>query len=153
MMLVWHQPEGPVAVYAWIELGSQLRSALIQPKLMWKPVHETEDERGALGITTHINLHSVDLLDISRILAANKIDRKLHPLAKRKCSLSIETFDHNLLFEASCQKERDALVKGLKGLVARLASKIIVGDERVFDEYFTPFGSVVPGEAPEWARS
>jgi len=153
MMLVWHQPEGPVAVYAWIELGSQLRSALIQPKLMWKPVHETEDERGALGITNHINLHSVDLLDISRILGANKIDRKLHPLAKPTCSLSIETFDHNLLFEASCQKERDTLVKGLKGLVARLASKIIVGDERVFDEYFTPFGSVVPGEAPEWARS
>ena len=153
MMLVWHQPDGPVAVYAWIELGSQLRSALIQPKLMWKPVHETEDERGALGITNHINLHSVDLLDISRILASTKVDRKRHPLAKSKCSLSIETFDHNLLFEASCQQERDALVQGLKGLVARLASKIIVGDERVFDEYFTPFGAVVPGEAPEWARS
>ena len=153
MMLVWHQPEGPVAVYAWIELGSQLRSALIQPKLMWKPVHETEDERGALGITNHINLHSVDLLDISRILASTKVDRKKHPLAKSKCSLSIETFDHNLLFEASCQEERDALVQGLKGLVARLASKIIVGDERVFDEYFTPFGASVPGEAPEWARS
>lgn len=153
MMLVWHQPEGPVAVYAWIELGSQLRSALIQPKLMWKPVHETEDERGALGITNHINLHSVDLLDISRILAATKVDRKKHPLAKSKCSLSIETFDHNLLFEASCQEERDALVQGLKGLVARLASKIIVGDERVFDEYFTPFGASVPGEAPEWATS
>ena len=62
-------------------------------------------------------------------------------------------FIDNLLFEASCQQERDALVQGLKGLVARLASKIIVGDERVFDEYFTPFGAVVPGEAPEWART
>ena len=161
MTLIWHRSNpgspaskkdnGPVAVYAWIELGSQLRSALIQPKLMWKPVLETENERGSLGLASHINLHSVDLLDISRILAPRTIDRKLHPLAKQKCSLTIETFDHNLLFEARDVNDRAIMVQGLKGLVSRLASKIIVGDEDVFDEYFQPFGAV-PGEAPKWAQ-
>ena len=93
----------------------------------------------------------MDLLDISRILAPRTIDRKLHPLAKQKCSLTIETFDHNLLFEARDVNDRAIMVQGLKGLVSRLASKIIVGDEDVFDEYFQPFGAV-PGEAPKWAQ-
>ena len=44
------------------------------------------------------------------------------------------------LFEAATQDERDKFVFAFKVMVARLASKIIVGDKDVFDEFFTPLG-------------
>jgi len=41
-----------------------------------------------------------------------------------------------MLFEAGSEVERDRLAYALKLAVARLGSKIIVGDAGVFDEFF-----------------
>jgi len=153
MNLVWHPTpcEGetnlpPIYVKAWIEQGHQLRNALIQPKFIWTNKHELEGKIRQMGLIGQ-NLHSVDLLDISRILTVNKVDRTMYPLAQRRSSFIIETFDRKMLFEASSQKSRDRIVHGLKIMVARLGSKIIVNDDTVFDDFFTPTAAAVPGDA------
>ena len=56
------------------------------------------------------------------------------------------------MFEASSEAERDRVVHSLKLTIARFASKIIVQDRMVLDEFFTSFLSTVPGEAPRWAQ-
>mmetsp|Transcript_13657 Transcript_13657/g.19534 ORF Transcript_13657/g.19534 Transcript_13657/m.19534 type:complete len:534 (+) Transcript_13657:353-1954(+) len=149
--LIWHKSSeksrasSPIAVSAWIELGSQLRSALIQPKFMWRPHHQT----GSSCISTE-DLHYVDLLDISRILLMSHKDKELYPLAKMSCSIVLQSFDRRIIFQASSELERDWIIYGLKLTISRLGSKIITGDEEVFSEYFTPFQASVPGDVPEF---
>lgn len=158
-ILVWHRsikPDTlstgtPQGMIAWIERGRQLNSGLIQPKLVWRPVKEHEGERLRLGLSTPC-LESLELLDISRILEVNRINRKLYPFAKRKSCFLLETLDRKMLFEASSESERDHIVNGLKLMVARFASKVIVQDREVLDEFFTSFLSKVPGEAPRWTQ-
>lgn len=158
--LVWHRSVKPYAtskgtpqaMVAWIERGQQLNSGLIQPKFVWRPVKEYEGEIQRLGLVTP-SLESLELLDISRILEVNRIDRNLYPLAKRKSCFLVESLDRKMMFEASSEEERDRIVNGLKLLVARFASKVIVQDREVLDEFFTSFLSVgVPGEAPRWTQ-
>lgn len=159
LTLVWHRsakPDArskgtPQAMVIWIERGQQLNSGLIQPKLVWRPVKEYEGETKRLGLVTP-SLESLELLDISRILEVNRIDRKLYPFAKRKSCFVVESLDRKMMFEASSESERDRIVNGLKLVVARFASKVIVQNRDVLDEFFTSFLSAVPGEAPRWTR-
>jgi len=143
MNLIWHPtPEthgeniSPVSVKAWVELGHQLRYTLIQPKFMWLKKHDsTENMRETGALITYRD--SVDLLDICRILDISCVDREVYPFAKRKTSFMIETFNRKMLFEASNEGERNRIVHGLKIIVAKLGSKIIVNDDSVFDDFFT----------------
>ena len=47
-LLVWHQKSEdnecapPIAVHAWLEQGSQLPSALIQPKFCWMEIQDED---------------------------------------------------------------------------------------------------------------
>lgn len=56
------------------------------------------------------------------------------------------------MFEAQNSEERDRIVYGLKLVVARLASLLMLRDIRAADEFFGAANSSVPGEAPQWAR-
>jgi hypothetical protein len=129
--MVWHQDvekkSTPVAIVAWIERGQQLDRQLIQPRLVWKRLHDggAPNER-----------HSVDLLDISRILEVDHIDRNIYPLAQQRNCLCIRTLDGKMMFQASDEKERNRLCRDLKLVVARLASKIILDDQHLFNEFF-----------------
>jgi len=76
------------------------------------------------------------------------IDRSRHPLASHTKSLTVETSDDVYLFEAVTSAERDKFVHGLKLVVARLASQLISGDLNVYDDFFTPSGSI--GRPPDW---
>lgn len=151
--LVWHGNEDntQVAVKAWIEPGSQLQSVLIQPKFMWQQTlgnNKRTNERRVLN--TRI-FHSVDLLDITKIVATEAIDRTKYPFAKCSCSFIVQSFAKEMVFEAVCESERDDIVDGLKMMVARLGSKILVGDGQVLNEFFTPIGASVPGNIPTFA--
>ena len=136
--MVWHQlvekQSTPVAIVAWIERGQQLDRQLIQPRLVWKRLHDG----GAPN-----DRHSVDLLDISRILEVNQIDRKLYPLAQQRNCLCIRSLDRKMMFEASNEEERNCLCRDLKLVVARLASKIILDDQNLFHEFFVE--GMIPG--------
>lgn len=73
-----------------------------------------------------------------------EIDRSIYPYAKAHLAFMIKSHDGNLyLFEAQSKRERDWFVRGLKLVVARLASMIIVGDQHMmFSEFFSPWSYV-----------
>jgi hypothetical protein len=75
-----------------------------------------------------------------RILKPETLDREEYPFAKMNCSLFILlSSNERFLFEASSPDERDWFVYGLKLVVARLASMVIVGDDQMFVEFFSPW--------------
>jgi hypothetical protein len=130
---------------AWLERGQQLDKSLVHPKLVWRPMHpsKTSKQRGLV-----INApNTVDLLDITRILATNRVDRGKYPFAKPSRSLLIECLDQTMMFEASSESERDRIVHCLKLLVARLGAKIIMEDPSVFSEFFST-SPPLPGTSP-----
>jgi len=55
------------------------------------------------------------------------------------------------MFETQSKQERGRVVNGLKLVIARLASLLMLRDLRAVDEFFG--GNAVPGEAPAWART
>lgn len=150
--LVRHTPstvdtnEVPVSVQAWIEMGSRLQSALIQPKFMWRETYQPDINNRKLSPSCRAPA-SVDLLSMIRILKPTELDRTAFPYAKLDHSLTIKVHEgHVYLFEAQSCQQRDWFVNGLKLVVARLASMIIVGDDQMFAEFFSPFAHspVVP---------
>ena len=156
--LTWHpiakserKSYSPVRVKAWIELGTQLRSRLIQPKLIWKIMTESELQSTKCSFS-NIGLSKVELLDIVRVLEPNKVDRTKYPFVKKSCCFSVHTVSDSFMFEAVSQVEKEKLVTGLKLSIARLGSKIVMGDESVFEEFFSPFGDVDPGKPPPILR-
>lgn len=153
--MVWHKESNkthsdpPVAINAWLEYGSQLYSSLLQPKFCWQEAQnvQTHDKCISNKIFTH---HTIELLDISKIVPldeCNNVDRNRVHFVKRRRSFIIEVFggEQEFVFEARTEMERDNIVDGLKMIVARLSSKIIVGDSTVLHEFFSPTGSVPGG--------
>jgi len=155
MLLIWHRPVGmsPLAVHSWIEHGSYIHAGLIQPKLMWQESCGKEHKDSERFILNKMEFHSIDLLDISKVVPLNRVDRTLYPFAKTSCAFLIHAYDKEMVFEAESTADRDKFMDGLKILVARLGSKIIVGDKDVLEEFFTPASSSVPGRAPDILRT
>lgn len=153
MLLIWHRASfanaKSVAINAWIEHGSCINSGLIHPKLMWQERCGKENHKNDRFVLNDMEFHSIDLLDISRIIPLNNVDRRIYPFVKKTRTFAIYTCEKEILFEAETTKQRDHFVKGLKILVARLGSKIIVGDKNILEEFFTPSSSQVPGHAPD----
>lgn len=149
--LVWHpspDPEtlgsskSPVSVRGWFEMGSRLYNRVIQPKFMWRECYQPDLlNHKRLGLSGK-SPHSLDLLNMIRILKPTTLDRTMYPFAKLDHTFSILSHtNENYVFEAPSSEERDWLVHGLKLVVARLASMIIVGDEHMFVEFFSPWAS------------
>jgi len=141
----------PSAVKAWIEYGQQLRGKLIQPKYMWKPARESEQDMSKMGFSDS-QLKSICLLDVVRIVEAERIGSCAQALAKSNHCFYIHSTEDTFLFEASSEMERNRIVQNLKIVVARLASLVIVEDRQIFQEFFnpSPFGGMGPGEKPVW---
>jgi hypothetical protein len=154
LTLMWHptqctnQPNrAPILTRVWIEAGVHLLDGtFLLPKLTWTKAYEDDKSQ-----QFRAELHKVDLLDICRIRATEKVDRTLHPFANRRLSFVIETQNKLFLFEAETMKERDRIVSGLKVVVARLASLLMLRDIRAADEFFG--APVVPGESPQWTAA
>lgn len=153
ILLVWHRPShsepSPTAVHAWIEHGSYIQAGLIQPKLMWQESCAIEQKNKDRSVLNTMAFHTIDLLDISKVVPLNRVDRDVYPFAKKTCCFIIHAYERQMLFEAGSTAERDEFIEGLKILVARLGSKIIVGDRDVLEEFFTPASSAVPGKVPD----
>jgi len=152
--LIWHPNTGgdyrksasPLAVKAWIERGHRLdRKGLVQPKFCWQ---KTANAAMATG-TDPNEVFRTDILDITRILEVNRVDRRFYPFAQRRKSLLIQCMDDKMLFQAATVADRDAMVHGMKMVVARLGSLIIVQDEALFEEFFAFDGSNGPGDLPQ----
>jgi hypothetical protein len=156
LYLLWHpnptadvpSPK-PCCVQAWIERGTYLvNQNFVQPKLMWKPVHEAQL---ASRRKINVKVEKFDLLEIARIDCNPQfIDRSLYPLAHTPSCFVIKTKSSGYLFQASSVEEKAHVVFGLKLVVARLASLLICRDMAAVDEFFEPSDAAVPGNAPMW---
>lgn len=152
---MWHrtqtpreQNRSPLCVKVWIESGVYLNDGtFLLPKLTWSKASQDDP----LKQTT---LEKIDLLDICRIRPTMNIDRRLHPFALTQKSFYVETQSEVFVFQAQTIEERDRIVYGLKLVVARLASLLMLRDIRAADEFFGAFSSSVPGEAPttRWVK-
>lgn len=141
----------PHATTAWFERGQHLGSgSVIQPRFMWHLVerNSTKKFKRKIALPT-TGAVSFDLVDVSRVLSVGTIERKYYPFAKPSSCFLIKTLDKSFLFEAKSADERERVVRLLKLVVARLGSKLIVGDQSFFEEFFVtmPDG---PGEAPDF---
>ena len=123
-------------------MGSRLYNRVIQPKFMWRETYQPDLlNHKRLGLSGR-SPHSLDLLDMIRILKPTSLDRSAYPFAKIDRTLTILSHENDqYVFEAASAEERDWLVHGLKLVVARLASMIIVGDDHMFVEFFSPWAS------------
>lgn len=74
----------------------------------------------------------IHLLDISLILEVRTIYRRVHQFANKWKSFAIETRSNQVfVLEAQTVAERDRVVVGLKMIVARIASLLMLKDPRV----------------------
>lgn len=157
LTLIWHPTQNkensnmaPVCVKVWVESGVYLTDgSFLLPKLTWLPAHEKKLENRELNVSDK-NPGSLELLDVCRVRECQSIDRSLHPFARVDKSFIIQTQNGRFLFEAQTKQERGRVVNGLKLVIARLASLLMLKDLRAVDEFFG--GNAVPGEAPVWAR-
>eukprot|EP00547_Thalassionema_nitzschioides_P008555 CAMPEP_0194225218 /NCGR_PEP_ID=MMETSP0156-20130528/39082_1 /TAXON_ID=33649 /ORGANISM="Thalassionema nitzschioides, Strain L26-B" /LENGTH=645 /DNA_ID=CAMNT_0038957083 /DNA_START=581 /DNA_END=2518 /DNA_ORIENTATION=+ len=137
----------PLCVQAWIERGTYLMNQnYVQPKFMWKAAFE-----GELASKRKINLdiEKFGLLEIARIDGSPKdIDRSIFPFAHKPSCFVIKTKTNYFLFQAQSATEQAHIVFGLKLVVARLASLLIVRHMAAVEEFFEPNDSAVPGKIP-----
>jgi hypothetical protein len=163
MTLIWHPTEAnesstnsPLCVKVWIESGvCLLDGTFVLPKLSWNQVLDTTDAEARAKPGRRLpqaEPRCVDLLDICRVYAVDTVDRKRHPFADHRTSFVVETQAESLMFESLTPDERDRIVYGLKLVIARLASMLMLRDSRAAEEFFGAVAPVVPGDAPTWTK-
>ena len=117
---------------------------MVQPKFTWSPTYEPNLVKRKIRLSGDEPDH-IELLSIVRVTEPEELDRSLFPFARLNRTCCIQTNDERypyLVFEASSTEERDWLVKALKAIVARLASIIIMRDENMLMEFFSPFSAL-----------
>ena len=159
--LMWHPTQtesstkdmpAVVCVKLWVEHGVYLADGtFLLPKLTWLPVHEGNLHAKVLN-TSGVTPGLLDLLDVCRVKEYETVNRKEYPFANPDRSFMIQTQTGKYVFETQSKQERGRVVNGLKLVIARLASLLMLRDLRAVDEFFGGNNSV-PGEAPAWART
>jgi hypothetical protein len=160
LTLIWHPTQckrnpnrPPICVNVWIESGVYLiDGTFLLPKLTWTNASAQQMLSSDKKYQQQKKLlQKVDLLDICRIRATETIDRNCHPFPSASRSFYIDAGTDIFLMEAQSPEERDRVVYGLKLVIARLASLLMLRDARAAEEFFgTPVST--PGEAPPWAK-
>ena len=148
MTLVWHKSaelsqgsrtSAPTSQRMWVELGCRVKGQIIQPRLVWRSAHHKKQGKSESSLPSPTTSAGIDILDISRVRSLSDAERRQYPLAKKSRSFTIITSDKmTYIFEAKNTQEKARIVLSLKLLVARLASLIIVGDEKLFEDFFYP---------------
>jgi hypothetical protein len=158
LTLLWHPTQSrkdpnrpPVCVKVWIESGIYLGDgSFLLPKLTWLPIHEGNADSFLMNAGSQTP-EGLDMLDVCRVRECNAIDRRKYPFAHIEKSFIIQTQNGITMFETRSKQDRNHIVNGLKLLIARLASLLMLRDLRAVDEFFGGKDSV-PGEAPWWAK-
>jgi hypothetical protein len=157
MTLMWHPTQTksdpnrvPICSKVWIESGVYLiDGSFLLPKLTWLPVHESNIHAKKLNVSEG-SPETIDLLDVCRVRECEVINRSLHPYANVDRSFVVQTQNGVYLFETESKQERGRVINGLKLVIARLASLLMLRDLRAVDEFFG--GNAVPGEAPAFVQ-
>jgi len=124
------------------------------PKLTWiRAAEDKSSEADRKYQKQNQSLKKFDLLDVCRINSLTSVDRARNPFVSVAKSFVIETGAETFVMEAQSTEDRDRIVYGLKLVIARLASLLMLRDIRAADEFFGAMNASVPGEAPQWAKS
>jgi len=115
---------------------------------MWQEMFGKDQKDGRTVLISR-NIHSIDLLDISKVVPLKRCNRTMYPFVKKNSAFLVRYDDFELIFESKNEEKRDNLVEALKLTIARLGSMIMTGDRSVLDEFFTPVGNAVPGDVPQ----
>ena len=153
LTLMWHPTQtanepkrSPLCVKVWIEAGVYLNDGnFLLPKLTWSRASQDDP-------LMQQALEKLELLDKCRIRPIATVDRSHYPFALTQKSFYIETQTDTFVFQTQTMEERDRIVYGLKLVVARLASLLMLRDIRAAEEFFGAIANMVPGEAPAWAQ-
>lgn len=134
--LIFHDPKGcSYACRVWMERGMLIdsRNRMLEPSLLWLPAVQSQTD--AVQSPT-----SVRLLNIFRIIPAERIDRSLFPLARPLCCFKVHTADDGIfLFQAESKEEMHTIMTCWKQCVARFAALAVVEDmDTIAEEYFLP---------------
>ena len=143
LMLMFHEAGlAPVCCKVWIESGITLMDGtFVLPKLCWSPSHSRKSNEYIEKMT------KLDLLDICRVLPLeSRVEHSF--LADPRRSFTIQTNSRSYLMEAESSDDRDRIVYGLKLVIARLASLLMLRDHRAVEEFFGSIQEGAPGEAP-----
>lgn len=133
------------------EVGAHLDNLVVQPKFTWSPVYEPHLNQRRIRLSG-TEPDSIELLSIIRVVKPTQLNRNLYPFARLERTCCITTNDEAfpyLVLEAPSTRERDWLVNALKMIVARLASIIIVRDEAMLLEFFTPYAALMNMDADQ----
>lgn len=132
----------PIICRCWFEMGSCLRKVLVQPNFSWRPLSPNASSCRQDRINLIQTPMFVDLLNIVRLTEPTALDRSKFPFAKiENCFIITTNSKEKFLFEAKNREEKRKFLFSTKIMIARLASKIIVGEKDVFEEFFTPLSS------------
>jgi len=140
----------PLSVSCAFEVGAHLDNLVVQPKFTWRPSYEPDLHRRKIKLSG-AEPDSIELLSIIRVVKPTQLNRNLYPFARLDRTCCITTNDEKfsyLVFEAPSVRERDWLVNAMKMIVARLASIIIVRDEAMLLEFFTPYAALMHLDVP-----
>jgi hypothetical protein len=158
---MWHpevsQPKpggAPICVKAWIESGVYLvDGTFLLPKFtMIRATDASNLTNEKVPQKQSASLEKFDLLDVCRIFVPEMIDRSSYPYPHMSRSFIIETGTSHFMLEAQSAEDRDRIVYGLKLVIARLASLLMLRDMRAASEFFGATAHMVPGEAPRWTQ-
>lgn len=142
--MTWHrQAAPPISVALHFEVGAHLdHTVVVQPKLLWSPTYEPDLASRNLRLSC-AEPESLELLSIIRVQKLSKSDRKLYPFARLNNACCVTTTDQKrYVFEAESSKQRDWVMDSIKLVVARLASIIIVRDEDMLIDFFSPYSGL-----------
>lgn len=131
-----------MGVAATFEVGTHLDQKVVQPKLSWTSKNKNKDQKKKYQVDSDW----IELLSIIRVFTPRSLNRKLYPFARTDRTICIVANDDRnpyLVFEAESPAQRDWLVTALKMTVARLASIIIVKDESMLMEFFSPYAAIM----------
>lgn len=143
--LIQHCNGTSVAVQTWIEKGQKLRDQTILPKLVWKRLYHSSNKN---VMHQRVELSSIDLLDICRILNVEELDRDKCPFAVKSRAFSIRTIHRDpVIFEAQSEGIKDQFVCNLKHIISRLAAKLLTRDPSAMDFFAEDYGPG-PGQQP-----
>lgn len=149
------QRKAPISVNCAFEVGAHLDNLVVQPKFTWSPTYEPHLPQRRIQLSG-AEPDSIELLSIIRVVKPTHLNRNLYPYARLDRTCCITTNDEEfpyLVFEAPSTRERDWLVNAMKMIVARLASIIIVRDEAMLLEFFTPYAALMHLEPPPKSSS
>lgn len=159
-----------MAVHGVFEVGAHLEHMVVQPKFTWSPVIQPDllgKRRLALSGSQPNSVELLSIIRVNKPSAATTgaiavddnvctVDRNVYPFPRLDRTVCITTNDRqhpHLVLEAPSPAERDWLVVALKLIVARLASIIIVRDEEMLLEFFSPYAALMQLEPDEVASS